>query len=372
MRALPNSRRATFARHTKAAQGTRIRKWSRQFVLEPLETRTLLSYTFSLAGQTATVSPVGATGGPILIDEVVVGVNPLLEWSQDNGTTFSTDWDSATPGTQTLAANSSSVIDLTPSTGAGSAITLGDLTSAASNIYALFHLGPVGTPANVSLTIDDRSSTHAAGSYDFFATLGDITGPGGASGGINLTSFGPVNSYLVEGGPAANTFNIHSTFTTPTTETTIIGGAGNDTANVLGDTNPAIGSPLSIDLGGGTNTVHVGTGNISGTNRAPVTVDDSGGTTTLDLDDAADTTATTATITSSAVNIGSAGAINYGSSVTALNIFGGDPAGGVTYNINGTAAATTTTINGGLTRTPSISAMRSFRGASTTCPARSS
>ena len=96
-------------------------------MLESLENRTLLAYTFSLVGQTATVSPVAATGGPILIDEVVVAGNPLLEWSQDNGVTFSTDWDRATPGTQTLAATSASTINLTPTTGAGSSITLGDL-----------------------------------------------------------------------------------------------------------------------------------------------------------------------------------------------------------------------------------------------------
>ena len=66
-------------------------------VLDSLETRVLLSYTFSLVGQTATVSPVAATGGPFLVDEVMVSGNPLLEWSQDNGTKFSLDWDSATP-----------------------------------------------------------------------------------------------------------------------------------------------------------------------------------------------------------------------------------------------------------------------------------
>ena len=113
-------------------------------VLEVLESRTLLSYTFSLVGQTATVAPVAATGGPILIDEVLVTGNPFLEWSQDNGVTFSIDWDSATPGDQTLPATTASTINLTPTTGAGSSITLGDLVSPASNIFALFHLNPAG------------------------------------------------------------------------------------------------------------------------------------------------------------------------------------------------------------------------------------
>ena len=223
-------------------------RWGGQRI-ESLEPRTLLSYTFSLVGQTATVSPVAATGGPILIDQLVVGGNPFLEWSQDGGTTFSVDWDSATPGTQTLPATTASTINLTPTTGAGSSITLGDLASPASNIFALFHLGVVGTPANNSLTIDDRTSTHAAGTYNFYSTLGSITGPGGATGGINFTSFGPINSYTVEGGPAGNTFDIHSTFNATTVSNTIVGGAGDDTANVLGDTSPGIGTPLSIDLG---------------------------------------------------------------------------------------------------------------------------
>ncbi|MGA2500730.1 MAG: hypothetical protein ABSH20_23580, partial [Tepidisphaeraceae bacterium] len=299
--------------------------------MDHLEDRTLLSYTFALVGQTATVSPVAATGGPILITEIVVAGNPVLQWSEDNGTTFSTDWDSATGGIQTLAANTASTINLTPTTGAGSSITLGDLASPASNIYALVNLGPPGTAANNSLIIDDRTSIHAAGAYNFYGTLGSITGPGGAAGGINFTSFGPINSYLVEGGPADNTFNIHSTFNATTAGTTIVGGAGNDTANVLGDTFPAIGTPLSIDLGAGANTVHVGNGNLGSTISATVVVTDTGGTTTLDLDNQNDAAHGAATLDDLSGN-GSApfevtglsgGNIQYSTGVTALNITGG-------------------------------------------------
>ena len=340
----------------KAKVGTKARKRRRQMALESLESRTLLSYTFSLVGQSATVSPVAATGGPMLIDEVVVAGTPLLEWSQDNGVTFSLDWDSATPGDQTLGANTASSINLTPTSGAGSSITLGDLVSPASNIFALFFLGPVGSPPNTSVTIDDRTSTHAAGTYDYFGVLGTITGPGGATGGIDFTSFGPVNSYLVEGGPAANTFNIHSTFNATITSTTILGGAAADTANVLGDTFPGIGTPLSIDLGGGANTVHVGNGDLSTTIFAPVTV--TGGTTSLILDNANNTTSATGTLDNLSGNVNapfevtglSGGAIEYGAGVTDLTINGGTSAGGaagVTYNINNTQGGTTTTINAG-------------------------
>ena len=336
--------------------GVKSRRRSRQwYTLEPLESRIVLSYTFSLVGQTATVSPVAATGGPILIDEVMISGNPFLEWSQDNGATFSVDWDSSTPGDQTLPATTASTIDLTPTTGAGSSITLGDLASPASNIFATFHLGVVGTPANNSVTIDDRTSTQAAGTYDFYPTLGMITGPEGATGGINFTSFGPVNSYTLMGGPSNETYDIHSTFNATTTSNTIVGGDGNNTVNVLGDTTPGIGTPLSIDMGAGTNIVNVGTGNIPAVISAAVSVTETGGTTSLVLDDTADTTHSTATLDDLSGNpaapfevTGLGGPIEYGTGVTALTLSGGTSgATGVTYNVNDTQAGTTTTINGG-------------------------
>ena len=201
------------------------------------------------------------------------------------------------------------------------------------------------------MTIDDRTSTHAAGTYDFYSTLGSITGPGGTAGGINFTSFGPINSYLVEGGPAGNTFDIHSTFNAITASTTIVGGAGDDTANVLGDTSPGIGTPLTINLEGGTNIVNVGNGNSGATISSTVQVTDP---TTLNIDDTADTTHSTATLGLSGNPAapfqvtGLGGAIQYGTGVTALNVNGGTfGATGVTYNINNTQAGTTTTINGG-------------------------
>jgi hypothetical protein len=345
-------------RRDRGVLSNRFRTKSRRrskgaYALENLESRVVLSYTFSLVGQTATVLPVAATGGPILIDEIMISGNPFLEWSQDNGATFSVDWDSTTPGDQTLPANTASTINLTPTSGAGSSITLGTAASAASNIFALFHLGPPGTPANNSVTIDDSTSTHAAGTYDFYSTLGAISGPGGTAGGINFTSFGPVNSYLLEGGPAANTFDIHSTFNATTTSNTIVGGAGDDTANVLGDTSPGIGTPLTINLGAGTNVVNVGNGNVASTIFAPVQV--TGSSTELNIENASNTTSSTATLDDLSGNpatpfevTGLGAPIEYGPGVTALNINGGAfGAAGVTYNVNNTQAGTNTTINGG-------------------------
>src|SRR6516162_2204986 len=116
MLAHPSFSGAADVRRPKAKVGTKARKRRRQMALEPLESRVVLSYTFSLVGQTATVSPVANTGGPFLIAEVFTAGQNLLEYSQDNGVTFSTNWDPTVPGNNFLAANSSSVIDITPTT----------------------------------------------------------------------------------------------------------------------------------------------------------------------------------------------------------------------------------------------------------------
>ena len=320
--------------------------------LESLESRTLLSYTFSLVGQTATVSPVAATGGPILIDEVVITGNPFLEWSQDNGVTFSTDWDSSDPRHPDPSREHG--VNHRPHADHRRGFVDHPWRPAEPGEQYLRPVQPrpaLRSRRITQLTIDDRTSTHAAGTYDFYSTLGSITGPGGATGGINFTSFGPINSYLVEGGPAGNTFNIHSTFNATTTSTTIVGGAGDDTANVLGDTSPGIGTPLTINLGGGTNIVNVGNGNTGATISSTVQVTDP---TTLNIDDTADTTHSTATLGLSGNPAapfqvtGLGGAIEYGTGVTALNVNGGTfGATGVTYNINNTQAGTTTTSTAG-------------------------
>ena len=316
-------------------------------VLEGLEQRLLLSYTFTYNPVTHIASVVGTAAADSL---TILPIGGLLEHSV-NGSPFDSNWSGlAVPAAVTEA------VDITLSSGNGSSLTLGDLTSPASNIFAVINLGSVVTPANNSLIIDDRASVHAAGTYDFYNTLGAITGPGGSTGGINFTSFGPIHSYLIEGGPAGNTYNIHSTFNSTTVSNTIIGGAGNDAVNVLGDVSPAIGTPLSIDLGGGTNTVHVGNGNAGATVLAPVTVTDTGGTTSLFLDDQSDATHGTATLDNLSGNSDapfevtglSGGAIRFSPTVTALNIGGGTfGGGGVTYNINNTQVGTTTTITGG-------------------------
>ena len=96
--------RSTYSRGADRFAALEDHNWhagrrARQPALQPggLENRTLLAYTFALVGQAATVTPVAATGGPMLIDEVLITGNPFLEWSQDNGFTFSADWDDRRP-----------------------------------------------------------------------------------------------------------------------------------------------------------------------------------------------------------------------------------------------------------------------------------
>jgi len=324
--------------------------------MEALESRILLSYTFLMSGSTATVTPVAATGGPLLIGEIFAFGSPVLEHSEDGGVNFSVDWDDSTAGIQFLAAATTSTVNLTPTTGAGSSITIGEDISAASNILASIHIGSVSNPANVSLTIDDSTSVRAAGSYDFYSTVGTITGPGGAAGGINVTLLEPVNSNTILGGTSNNTFNIHSTFNATTTSNTIVGGGGDDVVNVLGDTSPGIGTPLTIDMQGGSNTVNIGSGNSLSAISSTVVVTETGGTTALTLNGQNDTGHASATLDSLSGNVSapfeitglSSGTIEYGAGVTAVNVNGGTNGGsGITYNINNTQSGTTTTLTGG-------------------------
>ena len=108
---------------------------------------------------------------------------------------------------------------------------------------------------------------------------------------------------------------------------------------------------MSIVGGPGTNTVNVGSAGSVGGILAPLSVTDPTGTATLNVDDSADTTSSTATLSGTTpyeLTGLSIGAIEYGAGVTALNIKGGTFAGdGVTFDINNTQGITTTTITGG-------------------------
>jgi len=130
-------------------------------------------------------------------------------------------------------------IDLTPTTGAGSSITLGDLSSAASNIFALFTRSGRGT-ANVSLTIDDRSSTTRQDPTTSTAH-GTITSPEARWAGSTSPRSGR-SFYLIEAVRRQHlqTFTRHSTPPRPVPDH---GGAGDDRQTCSATPRPAIGTP---------------------------------------------------------------------------------------------------------------------------------
>ena len=116
--------------------------------------------------------------------------------------------------------------------------------------------------------------------------------------------------------------------------------------------------PMTVQTGAtGLQTVNVGNGGTLDNIRSTLAIfDPAGDPTTININDTADTTHSTATLDNLSGNVNapfevtglSAVPIEYGIGVTALNINGGTfGAAGVTYNINNTQAGTTTTINGG-------------------------
>ena len=103
-------------------------------------------------------------------------------------------------------------------------------------------------------------------------------------------------------------------------------------------------------------TVNVGNSNTVSGIAAPIAIYGPGSSTTVNINDASDTTHSTATLDNASGNMNasyevtglSPAAIEYGSGVTALTVNGGTfGASGLTYDVNNTRAATTTTINGG-------------------------
>jgi len=308
-------------------------KRKRQYMLESLETRTLLSYTFVYGGVNGP-QVVNESGGS---DSFTVANNGsgLLEWSTDGGATFSTQWGAVPADTLNAASAVSLTINLTGDHSAvidGIGTASSPATSSASAVLAHIHANAAAANVADSLTVNDSASNLAAGTYTYNGNIGAITGP---SSGINITkgvnSFGGGNT--IEGSAAANTFDVVSTYAS----------AG-------------IGEPVNIEPGSASNTVNIGSGGtVAGiVALAPVAV--FGGSSTLVVDDHNDTTHATATLDNLSGNPNapyevtglSGGAIEYGAGVTAVNITGGtNGAAGVTFAINNTQAGTTTTINGG-------------------------
>jgi hypothetical protein len=296
--------------------------------LEPLESRTLLSYTFTYnaATTTATVAAVApAAAQPLVISPV----GAQLEWSV-NGAAFSNVWTNGpvpVPGV--------TVIDVTLDSGAGASLQFGGNSGLAvgggpaSTVAAALNV-TVPTNTTDSVIIDDSGST-AATTYTVNLATGlrtiTATTPPAVPPTINYTETGPAlgGGITLKGSSgvlAVDTYNVLSTFS---------------------------GEPVNIVGGSGTNTVNVGNAGTLVGILSPVTVSDLLGSMTLNLLETGDTTGTGATITNSSVtglNFGTGGKVNYTGvttltgGVTALNVTDGSALVS-TYNVESTSAATT-------------------------------
>ncbi len=301
-----------------AARRSQSRRWVAVF--EGLESRTLLSYTFALTGNTATVTG-NKSNDTLVIDQS----GGLLEYSV-NGSAFSTNWNASGGPPGTLAASSTSTVNLIEGNGVES-ITLGTAAGPESTLKAQFNVS--GTPAAGStLTIDDSAAKLTGATYQFDGL--SFHGPGGNSVAISAQT-------AEDGG------------------ITIDGGSGSSTYNIL---TTGTDSPVNVVAGGGTSQINVGdAGNLVNISSA-LSISDPTGKATLTLDDSTDGGAGTSTLTASSFTGFSLAPINYtgatapgGDGVVALEIKGAlgnsdFPGTGATYQIDGTSAGTATTIQG--------------------------
>ncbi len=301
------------------------RRSKRAYSLETLESRVVLSYTFSYDPLTQIAAASGSTIGAV--DSLVLEPAGGFLLHSVNGGAFDSDW-----GGQTVPIDPLLTVNVTLSSGDGSSITLGTATGPASDFGSatLNVLNGTGNTSDTS-TIDDSHGTTLASPiepYSIDTQPGTISGPGFNYSETGSTPF--AGGVVLMGSPVdGNLYNVESTFG---------------------------GEPTTIETAAGTtSTVDVGSGGTLNIN-APLAIFDPGDATTVNINDASDTTNSTATLDNLSGNASapfevtglSASPIEYGPGVTALNINGGTSGGtGVTYNINNTQLGTTTTINGG-------------------------
>jgi hypothetical protein len=244
-------------------------------------------------------------------------------------------------------------------TGTGmNTVNVGSLAPAAAGIVDGIQ-GTLNVTGNGSdtLNVDDTGSTVAKTGT---LTSTGLTGLAMGAGGINYSGLAALNISLGSGG---NTFAISSTYVS--TVTTLNGGSGADTVNVLADSgvtningqagNDTInirttGATTNVNTGAGVNTVNVGslappTGGILNNIQGTLNVTGNG-TDTMNVDDTGSTVAKTGTLTSTSLTglAMGAGGINY-SGLAALNISLGS--GGNTFAISSTYVSTVTTLNSG-------------------------
>jgi Ca2+-binding RTX toxin-like protein len=221
-------------------------------------------------------------------------------------------------------------------------VTVGDNHSLA-NIRGF--VGLYNTNGATALTVDDSGDT-APRSADLYGASGDgfLDGLGMPQGGCvywhpAVGGTGGVASVGISGGSGGNTFNVHDTAAGITSQ--LNSGAGADLVNVLATT-----GPLTIDGGGGNDTVIVGNAVTLQGIRGALTVTNPSGSTNLIVNDELDLTGRTATLTATALTGLSPAPINFellnGSGLT---VTGGS--GGNTFNVLDTPAGIPVAISAG-------------------------
>ena len=225
-----------------------------------------------------------------------------------------------------------------------------------SNI--LGHLNLMGGGQDIANIDDSGDKSGQVGSL----TSTQLTGLGMGPQGITYAALALLNIKLGSGG---NTFTVANTASGTTT--TVNSGTGSDTVNVTATSSPltvntqtgtdtvnvqAIGAAAGINAGGGNDTINVSsnaptnTGKLSGI-AAVLTVNGGTGSSTINVSDTGDSTASTSTLTGTALTstaFGAGGSLSY-SSLAKLNVSMGS--GGNTFTVANTASGTTTTVNSG-------------------------
>jgi hypothetical protein len=294
--------------------------------LEPLESRTLLSYTF-VYGNVNTVT-VNESGGS---DSFTVTNNGagLLAFSINHGLP-STDW--GAPGNIVDAVQATTVTFNVTST-TNSVLELGNGQAfPASQNFAAFVVNEGSFTNTNTVLIDDRGGTSGA-TY----TLDTGSGPN-----FPITTALPGINFQEPGGIAEGGI-------------TLEGSSSNDLYNVL---STFANEPITVDANGGANNV-INVGNNPGTPSSStlhsiqslVTINDFPAFATLNLLDRGDTTSADGVITGTTVTglgFGSGGSVTYAGGfaggITRLNVDGGTNGGaGITYTVNGTTASDSTT-----------------------------
>ena len=311
---------------------SRTRRQRRHWVLERLEGRVVLSYTFTYNATTHVASAL-STGGnndALVIDQT----GGSLQYSL-NGAAASTNWSG-----QTVPDSAATTVNITEAKGGtGEVVTIGSATAPISTLTARFAILNTQTPTSSSLILDDAAGAiPAVGTSAYTANNGTFTGPGPFTVTSSVNQTGGV---VIDGSPQSDIVNVLGT--TAGVPVSFVGGAGPDVINVGSNANTPGSSTLS--------TIH-----------STVNLTDPSGTATLNINDAGDSASANGSIDFlstpsyevTGLGFASGGKVTFsGGSSGVSNLVvntGRSGSSGATLSVAGTPAGMTTTINGGVSQ----------------------